>query len=423
MPITLILTFVVLVIAVLLVRRYSNLPDNVWKLFLAQPLAMSSTPAIVVAAGILAVSIAPDPELATLPITLVVIGTASSVIPATAMLKRLGRRNGTILGLTVGMTGACLSAMAAYLAEFYLLLVGSFMLGVCSAFVAQLRFAALESINNATQAPLALSILMSSGLFSAMLGPEIAVVAKDWVATEHGFTGSYLVLACLLLCAIFVVSRLDSMHIAETHVHKESRPISYFFTSPLFLVALSSGTIAYSVMTYLMTASPLSMHSDHAYDMASIKWVVQSHVIAMYLPSLFSAWLVAKLGIRTLMLTGTFLYVGVVLVSLTGHSVMHYWWAMVLLGVGWNFLYLCGTLLLPGVYRPEERFKVQAINDFGIFAIQALASLSAGVILFSQGWSVLVSITIPVIVLMLLVTIWYISVVYKKQITTGEMNG
>ncbi|NNJ71806.1 MAG: MFS transporter, partial [Enterobacterales bacterium] len=244
------------------------------------------------------------------------------------------------------------------------------------------------------------------------------------VSSEHAFVGSYLVLACLLICAIFVVSNLDSMQVQESQSQTASRPLSYFFSSPFFLVALSSGAVAYSVMTYLMTASPLSMHSDHAYDMQAIKWVVQSHVLAMYVPSLFSAWLVAKLGIRALMLIGTFLYVAVVAVSLTGHSVMHYWWAMVLLGVGWNFLYLCGTLLLTEVYRPEERFKVQAVNDFGIFGIQALASLSAGVILFSQGWSVLVSITIPVIILMLLITIWYISVVYKKQMTNvGEIHG
>lgn len=424
MPITLILTLIILLISAALVRRYSNLPDNVWKLFLAQPLAMSSTPAIVVAAGILAISIAPNPELATLPLTLVVIGTASAVIPATAILRYLGRRKGTIIGLTIGLTGACLSALAAYLSQFNLLLIGSFMLGVSSAFVAQLRFAALESIDNPNQAPLALSILMSSGLFSAMIGPEIAVVAKDWVISDHGFVGSYLVLACLILCAIFVISRLDAMQVKEPESHHQSRPLSHFFTSPLFLVALSSGTVAYSVMTYLMTASPLSMHSDHAYDMASIKWVVQSHVLAMYLPSLFSAWLVAKIGIRKLMLIGTSLYVAVVTVSLTGHSVMHYWWAMVLLGVGWNFLYLSGTLLLPKVYRTEERFKIQAVNDFAIFGIQALASLSAGVILFSQGWSVLVSITIPVIILMFLITLWYITVVYKNEIVNiGETNG
>ena len=424
MPTTLILTFLVLFIATFIGWRYSGLPKNVWKLFLAQPLAMSSTPTIVIAAGILAISIAPEPELATLPLTLVVIGTALAVVPATATLNRFGRRNGTMIGLSLGLTGALCSALAAYSSQFYLLLFGSFLLGVSSAFVAQLRFAALESINNPAQAPIALSILMSSGLFSAMLGPEIAVIAKDWVASEHGFVGSYLVLAGLLIAAILVVSQLDSMQVKTSDTLHNSRPLSYFFKTPLFLVALSSGAIAYSVMTYLMTASPLSMHSDHAYDMESIKWVVQSHVLAMYLPSLFSAWLVAKFGIRKLMLIGTFLYVAVVIVSLTGHSVMHYWWSMVLLGIGWNFLYLCGTLLLPEVYRPEERFKVQAVNDFGIFGIQAIASLSAGVILFSQGWAILVSITIPVIILMLLVTLWYISVVYKQQITNVEdMHG
>lgn len=424
MPVTLILTILCLIAFVLIGRQYSGLPNNIWRLFLAQPFAMSATPAVVIAASILAVAIAPDPELATLPLTLMIIGTAVAVIPATWCLSHFGRKKGSMLGLLFGFFGAVLSAIAALYSDFHLLLAGTFMMGLCSAFIAQLRFAALESVSNPNQAPKAISTLMASGLFSAMLGPEIAVVAKDWVESPHGFVGSFIVLAGFMLLAIVILSRLDPMDIKESHYEQKARSIVSFFKNPVFIVALCSGVVAYSVMSYLMTASPLSMHSDHAYDMASIKWVVQSHVLAMYVPSLFSAYLVSLLGIRKLMLLGTALYALVVIVSLMGHSVMHYWWSMVLLGVGWNLLYLCGTLLLPNVYQAHERFKVQAVNDFSIFGIQGIASLSAGIILYNQGWAVLVSITIPVIILMLIVTLWYISIIHKSKLDkVEEFNG
>lgn len=424
MPYSLLLTLIALVVASWFIQRYLGFTGNIWRLFLAQPLATSATPAIVIAAGILSISIAPNAELATLPLTLTIVGTASAVIPATWLLKRIGRRSGTIVGLSIGCTGAILAGLASLKLEFHMLLAGCFMMGISAAFSAQLRFAAIESIKDPKQAPLALSVLMSSGLFSAMMGPEIAVVAKNLVDSEHGFAGSFFVLAGCYLVAIMIIRTLSPMKVKETVFETEARPLFSFFTNPVFIIAISSGTIAYTVMSYIMTASPLSMHADHQYDMESIKWVVQSHVIAMYLPSLFSAFLIAKIGARRLMLIGTGLYVLVVIVSLTGNSIMHYWSAMVLLGVGWNFLYLCGTLLLPSVYRPHERFKVQAVNDFSIFAIQAIASLSAGYILFSRGWANLVMITIPVIIVMLMNTIWYISLFRSNNLDAiEEVNG
>jgi MFS family permease len=421
---SLIVTIIVFLLATLFVKQYMDLSDNIWRLFLAQPLAMSATPAVVIAANFLAVEIAPTPELATLPLTMVIIGTAMAVLPATWTLKTMGRRSGTMLGLFLGFLGAIAAGISAQQTSFYLLLAGCLLIGVSAAFVAQLRFAALESIDSPGQAPKALSVLMSSGLVSAMLGPEIAVIGNDLVASPHGFAGSFYVLAGCYLCAILIIRSLAPIHYNDNSIQGEARPLWKIMASPVFIIAISSGVVAYSVMSYLMTASPLSMHADHAYAMDSIKWVVQSHVIAMYLPSLFAAFLVDKLGLRRLMLIGTGLYVLVVAVSLIGSSVMHYWWSMVLLGIGWNFLYLCGTLLLPNVYRSHERFKVQAVNDFSIFGIQAIASLSAGMILFSRGWANLVMVTIPVIIVMLMVTIWYISLFHKNKLQlVEETNG
>ncbi len=420
MPVTLIATLLTLSFAAFIVKRYLRLPDNVWRLFLAQPLAMCATPAVVVAAGILSISIAPTPELATIPLTLLIIGTALAVIPASMALKRLGRRKGTMLGLSAGVLGTFIAGVAAMQSHFYFLLVGCFLIGNSTAFVAQLRFAALESIKDPDDAPRGLSTLMVSGLFAAMLGPEIAVLGKDLVGSPESFAGSFFILSGCYLCAIVIISSLSKIEAQTESVSKETRPLGVIIKNPVFIIAICSGTIAYSVMSYLMTASPLSMHSDHSYAMDTIKWVVQSHVLAMYLPSLFSAFLVGLLGIRNLMLVGTGLYVAVVIISLTGGSITHYWASMVLLGIGWNFLFLCGTLLLPHAYRPEERFKVQALNDFSIFGIQAVASLSAGIILFSRGWSTLVLLTIPLIIVMMMVTLWYFIVFRKQQLDSLE---
>ncbi|MEL0035872.1 MAG: MFS transporter [Gammaproteobacteria bacterium] len=414
LPNTLIFTLLILILASWFVKQRMQLSDNIWRLFMAQPLAMSATPAVVIAAGILAIDIAPTAELATLPLTLLIIGTAIAVIPASWLLKTIGRRKGSIAGLGLGACGALIASYSATSQNFYALLAGCFLIGNSAAFVAQLRFAALESLDHPEQAPKALSTLMVGGLFSAMIGPEVAVFGRDLIDSPSGFAGSFLILSGCYIVAMAIIATLNSMDVKQVKETETQRSLLEIAKNPTFIIAICSGTIAYSVMSYLMTASPLSMHSDHDYAMETIKWVVQSHVLAMYVPSLFSAYLVKWLGIRKLMLVGTGMYIAVVIISLVGGSVMHYWGAMVLLGIGWNFLFLSGTLLLPESYQPHERFKVQAVNDFSIFAIQAVASLSAGLILFSRGWSNLVMITIPVIILMLFVTLWY-SILFRQQ--------
>jgi len=415
MSLTLVITLSLLLITAFVGKRINSLPKNIWLLFLAQPLAASSFPIIVLAGGILGAKMAPQPELATLPITLAILGTAVAIIPASLLMKLIGRKKGTMFGLSVAVIGALITSYAAVNDIFMFVLLGTVMMGMSMAFVVQMRFAAIESLQDASLMPQAISILMASGLFAAMLGPETAVVAAQWIDSPHGFAGSFFALAILILIAILILSQLDHTIVIERDNDANARKLSVIVKQPIFIIAISSSAIAYSVMSYLMTASPLSMHEFHDHDLDTIKWVVQSHILAMYFPSLASALLIKKLGINRLMVIGTTVYVLVVLVALSGHSVMHYWWAMVLLGVGWNLLFLSGTLLLPQAYQANERFKVQAVNDFGIFLIQAVASLSAGVILFSQGWETLISITVPIIFLMFIMAFWFYRVVVSES--------
>lgn len=407
---TLIITLACLFIVAFLGFKLSRLPKNIWLLFLAQPLALSSASMVVLAGGLLGAKIAPQPQFATLPLTFMILMTAAGVVPAAMLMKKIGRRKGTIIGLSSAFVGSLLAATSAIYAHFILLIIATGFLGFSMAFVAQMRFAAIESLANIKDSPKAISVLMIGSMFAAILGPEMAAVGKNWVASPHGFAGSFLGLSVMILMAITIIFKLAPIGVAEQEKEQSSRSLLDIIKQPIFIISVCSGAVAYGVMSYVMTASPLSMHQIDGHDLQATKWVIQSHIIAMYLPSLFSVFLIRYLGIRKLMAVGTLLYGCVVLVALSGNEVMHYWWAMVLLGIGWNFLFTSGTLLLPESYKNNERFKVQASNDFLIFFIQAVASLSAGLILFTQGWNWLIQVIVPVLLFMFVVSFWFFRV-------------
>lgn len=400
-------TLLALVLVAFFGRYVVGLPKNVWLLFLAQPLAMSSASMVVFAGGLLATNIAPNPELATLPLTVMIIGVTIAVIPASILMKKFGRRIATMHGLSSGVVGAFLAMLAAIFSSFMLLMAGALLLGASMAFVAQMRFAAIESLDNIEDSPLAVSVLMVGGIFAAVIGPEVAVYAKSIIESPHGFAGSFLGLMLLILSAIIVVSQLDPIAVVTEQDSGTPRDLLKIVSQPVFIVAVSSGAMAFAVMSYVMTATPLSMNVLDGYSLESTKWVVQSHISAMYLPSLISVFLIRHLGIAKLMLLGTLMYGAVIIAALSGHQLMHYWWTMVLLGIGWNFLYCSGTLLLPTTYQGHERFKAQAVNDFSIFFVQASGSLLAGVILFNLGWEHLIMLVIPATLIVFIVACYY----------------
>ncbi len=407
MPTTLVITVAALVVVAIIGNRFSRLPSNVWLLFVAQPLGLSSASLVVLAGSLLGAQIAPNPQWATLPLTFMILMTAAGVVPAAMAMKKFGRRVGTALGLSVAVIGSVIASYAATQADFYLLIAAAGCLGFSMAFVAQMRFAVIESLDSSKAIPSAISVLMIGSMFAAVLGPEVAAVGKDWIDAPFGFAGSFLGLSVMLLVAIGLVLSLKPIGVAEQPSEQSARPLSQIVKQPIFIISVCAGAIGYAVMSYVMTASPLSMHKIEGHALHDTKWVVQSHIIAMYLPSLFSAVLIRYLGLVKLMSIGTLIYLAVTIIALSGQQVVHYWWAMVLLGIGWNFLFTSGTVLLPESYRSNERFKAQAVNDFSIFFTQAVASLSAGWMLFNFGWSRLIYIIFPILIVMLMVTFWY----------------
>ncbi|RKZ99839.1 MAG: MFS transporter, partial [Gammaproteobacteria bacterium] len=203
-------------------KRVSRLPKNIWLLFLAQPLVGCAAPLVIFAGGILGARIAPSPDLATLPLTMMILGTAFGVIPASMLMNKVGRKRGTMIGFTIAIAGTLLATHAAMQSDFLLLVAGTLSIGFSLAFVAQLRFAALESLDDPILNPKAISLLMTSGLFAAILGPEVAVVASQWIDSPHGFAGSFLSLAVLFSIAILIISRLDSMAPAVHESHENA---------------------------------------------------------------------------------------------------------------------------------------------------------------------------------------------------------
>jgi MFS family permease len=416
------ITLTLLLITTALLAQFIKLPRNIWLLFMAQPLAMSASPVIVFIGAILATHMIDDPSLATLPITMMILGMASTSIPAALMAKRKGRKFATLTGFLCSLIASVVALISAKMASFELFVFASLLFGVSAAFTQQIRFAAIESTQNIDDVPKVLSILMLSGLFAAFLGPEIALAAKDLISSPFGYAGSFLVLGVLILLAMVIMIGFKNPIINESINSGSARPLSVIIKQPIFIIAILAATIGYALMSYLMTATPISMHNMHGHSLQETKWVIQSHIAAMFLPSLFTAWLVKKLGLKSLLLAGTLIYAAVAIIALSGQQVIHYWWALILLGIGWNFLFLTGTSLLPLCYSNSERHKVQALNDFILFGFQAIASLMAGWVLFNAGWHFVVLSSMPFIITLFAVTFYFYQLEKKaeKNIVLGN---
>jgi len=407
MPLNIIITLALLLTTAFILSRIFTLPRNIWLLFISQPLVMSASPIIVFIGGILSSKMADDPSLATLPITLMILGVAAGSIPAAMLAKIKGRKFAVYVGLSCSLTAVILAMIAAKIAMFELFSFASLLIGVGGAFTQQLRFAAIESSLNPDDVPKILSILMLSGVFAAFLGPEVAVVGKDWLASPHGYAGSFLLLAAFIIGAMIMMTAFKNPPINDDEIVGEARSLSVIAKQPIFLIAICTATIGFALMSYLMTATPISMHHIQGHSLNDTKWVIQSHIAAMYIPSLFTPWLVKYLKLKGLMIIGTLIYALVAFIALSGHEVMHYWWALILLGIGWNFLFLTGTSLLPQSYHASERHKVQATNDFVLFGFQAAASLLAGWVLFNAGWQWVVITSLPFILVLFTVIGFY----------------
>lgn len=385
-----------------------TLPANVWILAASQSLAMSMVPMMILVSSLLAANIASDESWVTLPIALVVVGTASATIPVAFTMKRFGRKRSGYVGFGFGLLACGFGFFAAIEASFACLLASSYSMGVAAAFGQQFRFAALESVKDPANYGPALSAFMTGGLLAAYLGPEIGAAGQDLIDSPHGFAGSFALLSGVLLLAVVLFSFFKEPERKLEQGVSADRPLFDIVKSPAFLIAASAAALSYAVMSFIMTATPITMHEVCGYSLADTKRVIQGHIISMFLPSIFSGWLMKRFGPGKLMMAGVFAYVLVLVIGLQGQALVHFWGALILLGVGWNFLFASGTALLPLAYKGNERYKAQAANDFTVFGCQAIVALSAGWFLYSFGWSVLLMSCVPLVVVAGMVSVFQI---------------
>jgi MFS family permease len=309
-------------------------------------------------------------------------GGALATMSASGYMKKVGRKAGLIRGAAIGIVGALICAAAVWQASFWLLCFGTLVFGTFNAFGQYYRFVATEVAPPDFRAT-AVSLVLAGGLVGGILGPTTSRMTVDLVGPQ--FMGAYLALIAFILVTMALLTRIRIPELSAAEQAATGRPLSEIARQPKYIVAVMAGALSYGVMNFLMTSTPLAMRvCGHPYGDAA--FVISSHVVAMFAPSFVTGALIRRLGLVPVMLAGAALNLAAIAVALAGVDVSNFWWSLVLLGVGWNFLYIGATTLLTETHRPEERAKAQGANEFAIFAMMALSSFASGMIVTSAGW-------------------------------------
>jgi MFS family permease len=344
--------------------------------------------------GLVGLATAPEPSLATLPMTAMVIGTALTTVPASLLMQRLGRRPVFVAGAATAMLGAGLGALAVAWSHFLLFLAAAFCFGVYGATAQYYRFAAADAASDATR-PRAISRVLSGGIVAAIVGPAIVVASRDLLLPVH-FLGSFVALFALSLAAIALTALVDIPVPERAKTPGAVRPLGQLVRQPAFGVAVLAAIVAQGTMTLVMTATPLAMVAcAHSVDAAA--FVIQWHTLAMYLPAFVAGSLIARIGIVPVTLAGLVLLGGCAAVAMTGVDLAHFGLALVLLGIGWSLAFVGATALVAETYGPAERGKAQGLNDLLVFGAVAVASFASGQVLANAGWKAVNWLVLPMV--------------------------
>ena len=364
---------------------------NVFLLACCQALLFTNNVTLIALNGLAGFALADNKALATLPVTGYVLGAALATFPASLWMKRVGRRNGFLTGTLFGIAGGAIATLGIYLSSFWTLVFGTLVLGTYNAFGQYYRFAAADAAPLKWKAK-AISLVMAGGLVGGIIGPEMSKVTRDLV--QPTFIASYasLIGFCLVTMAILAGLRIPDPK--DEEAHGAARPLKEIMVQPVFIVAVVVGALGYGVMNLLMTSTPLAMgFCGHPYSAAAS--VISAHVIAMFGPSFFTGSLIQRFGVLNVMMAGVASMLACVSIALSGQLVHHFWWSLVLLGVGWNFMYVGGTTLLTEAYRPAEKAKAQGANEILVFCTTATSSFTSGVLVNAAGWNTLNYVALP----------------------------
>lgn len=371
---------------------------NLIVLVLCQLISATGSIVYVTLAGIIGAKLTSNPAWATLPVSIMVVAVAATTVPATLVMRRIGRSKGFAIASVSAAIAVCLAAWALSVSSFSLFLLAGAMLGINMAFTQQYRYAAAESVQ-AKYVPRAISFVLLGAIGGAFVGPEFAKHGQYWFGGVQ-YSGTMLGLAVLYLVQAMLFLMLKPISAEhESQQLVSDRSVKDIAKQPVFIVAVLAGTAGYGLMTLIMTATPLSMHINDGYSVEATANVIRAHVLGMYVPSLVSGFLIERIGVIRMMFIGALGFLATAIIGLQGQSVMHYWWALLLLGVGWNFLYVGGTTMLTYSYSMAERFHAQAVNEFLVFGTSATASLLAGSVMHFYGWVRLMWIPMPILLI------------------------
>lgn len=379
--------------------------SNLLVLVVCQLISATGSIVMVTLGGIIGSRLSENQALSTLPLSMMVVAIAATTIPATIIMRRIGRRKGFAAASLSSVLALLIAIVALRQASFILFIVAAMFFGINMAFTQQYRYAAAESVPK-KYVPRAVTFVLLGSIGGAFVGPELTMRGQAWIDSVP-YGGTMLAVAILYVVQFLLLLRLKDIDDAGPgRVVQTDRSLRDIVIQPVYIVAVLGGTAGFGLMTLVMTATPLSMHVNDGYSLGQTTDVIRAHVLGMYLPSLVSGFLIERFGVSRLMFVGALLLLATSFVGLQGQSHLHYWWALVLLGVGWNFLYVGGTTMLTYTYSIEERFRAQAVNEFLVFGSSATASLLAGTVMHYFGWYRLMLIPIPVLIIICLAIVF-----------------
>lgn len=373
---------------------------NIVRLTVAQALAGANTTVIFATGSIVGNALAPDKSLATLPITIFVIGMASGILPTGAIARRYGRRTSFLVGTSCGVITGLLATLAVLMSSFWLYCLATFFGGAYTAVVLSFRFAAADGVEAAKKAR-ALSFVMGGGVVAGIVGAQL-VTHTMHLWSSYMFAATYIAQAAVAALSALVLMGIKLPMPTVEEVTGGGRPLSLIIRQPLFITAVICGAVSYSLMNFLMTAAPLAMKmGGHSQESSNLG--LQWHVIAMYAPSFFTGRLIARYGVGNIVMFGLLLTGLSIVVGLMGGELFHFWTSLILLGVGWNFGFIGASAMVLECHTPEEKTRVQSFNDFIVFGTMAIGSFVSGSLLTYYNWGTVLWVSFAPLVLAVVV--------------------
>ena len=369
---------------------------NTLILSVAQGLSITTTSINMINTGLVGALLATNPSYSTIPLSLQFLTIALTLIPVSLLMGKFGRRPMFLIGSMAAFLGCLTIAFAIVDKSFSLFILGSILLGFSQANQQFYRYAAADNVSN-NQKSKAISLVLAGGIIAAVVGPEVSRYSFD-LLPDYIYLATYL-LAALIQILIFIILIFIKIKKPEVRAQK-LRPLSDILMQQTLIIAILAAAVGYSLMSFIMTATPLQIVNICKLGNSASSTVIQWHIIAMFAPSFFTGSIISRFGNRKVMLAGIILYAFSVFFGILGETVQNFWIALFLCGLGWNFLYVGGSDIIAKSALPEERAKVQGVTDFIIFVFVAMGSFLAGYLHSNLGWEIMLFYTtIPIILI------------------------